>query len=209
MMADSNPIRAEAVERLLPCPFCGHDAAASDGGNGLHFRVICNNSNCRAAGPLERCSADAISTWNTRAALEAGSGDGGLREALKPFADAIEEWGGDRAEPQKVSVWEHPIAMLVSVEDFWRAYDAVRTALSRSDGMGGMRPCYGERMPESDPIAEQFIERLKQTMAADIGRFVRAGRTPEQIVDGLLEIPEVRQAIELRAKGLTAIKRMG
>jgi hypothetical protein len=64
-------------------------------------------------------------------------------------------------------------------------------------------------MPESDPIAEQFIERLKQTMAADIGRFVRAGRTPEQIVDGLLEIPEVRQAIELRAKGLTAIKRMG
>jgi hypothetical protein len=196
---NSNPIRAEAVER------------AARAMTAKRVELLC-----------KRLGMDGVPGWDeytdegkddareeARAALEAGSGDGGLREALKPFADAIEEWGGDRAEPQKVSVWEHPIAMLVSVEDFWRAYDAVRTALSRSDGMGGMRPCYGERMPESDPIAEQFIERLKQTMAADIGRFVRAGRTPEQIVDGLMDIPEVRQAIELRAKGLTAIKRMG
>lgn len=48
-------------------------------------------------------------------------------EALRPFADAVEECGIDETDPQKISVWEHPIAQLVSVEDFMRAAAALRS----------------------------------------------------------------------------------
>lgn len=51
---------------LLPCPFCGSEEAAEcDNGRGLIFYVRC--SVCRSAGPGERCAADAIEAWNTRA----------------------------------------------------------------------------------------------------------------------------------------------
>lgn len=57
----------ELIERLKPCPFCGHKTnAVSDNGAGLVFTVVCGNGSCRARGPWERCAGDAPGGWNTR-----------------------------------------------------------------------------------------------------------------------------------------------
>jgi hypothetical protein len=39
-------------------------------------------------------------------------------EALRPFADAVTEWGDDINHPDQRDVWEHPIAMLVTLGAF-------------------------------------------------------------------------------------------
>jgi hypothetical protein len=57
-----------AMDGLERCPFCQWPTnAVSDNGRGLVFNVRCGNGNCLATGPLERCAADAVSAWNTRA----------------------------------------------------------------------------------------------------------------------------------------------
>ncbi len=57
------------------------------------------------------------------------------RVALEAFVTALEDWGDDTGQPDCWEVWEHPIAMGVTLGDFRRA----RTALSdtptvQSDG---------------------------------------------------------------------------
>jgi hypothetical protein len=51
------------------------------------------------------------------------------------------------------------------------------------------------------PIEQLWLDRIKQTMAVDIGRLMAAGLPPKAIVEKLFEIPEVAQAFEMRAKG--------
>jgi hypothetical protein len=48
---------------------------------------------------------------------------------------------------------------------------------------------------------EDWLERMQQTIAVDIGRFASAGLPPSAIVVKLFEIPEVAQAFHLRARG--------
>lgn len=44
-----------------------------------------------------------------------------LREALEPFATALDDWGDDTGQPDRWTAWEHPIAMNVTLGDFRRA----------------------------------------------------------------------------------------
>jgi hypothetical protein len=44
-----------------------------------------------------------------------------------------------------------------------------------------------------------WLDRIKETMAVDIARFQYAGLPPKAIVEKLLEIPEVYQALHMRA----------
>jgi len=48
-----------------------------------------------------------------------------LREALEPFARALDEWGDDTGQPDRWSAWEHPIATNVTLGDFRRAAEAI------------------------------------------------------------------------------------
>jgi len=48
-------------------------------------------------------------------------------------------------------------------------------------------------------IESEWLDRIQQTMAVDIGRFQSAGLPPKAIVTKLFEIPEVAEAFELRA----------
>lgn len=50
-----------------------------------------------------------------------------LEAALKPFADAIDEWGDDTDQPDRWTTWEHPVAMCVTLGDFRRAHATMRT----------------------------------------------------------------------------------
>lgn len=50
-------------------------------------------------------------------------------------------------------------------------------------------------------LEQQWLDRIKQTMALDISRSMVAGLPPKAIVERLLEIPEVEQALRMRAKG--------
>lgn len=47
-----------------------------------------------------------------------------------------------------------------------------------------------------------WLTNLKYTMSLDVGRFIAAQWPPRAIVEGLFEIPEVRQAFHLRENRL-------
>jgi len=49
-------------------------------------------------------------------------------------------------------------------------------------------------------LSDTWLDRIKQTIAVDLGRFMGAGMPPRAIVEKLFEIPEVQQAFELRAR---------
>jgi hypothetical protein len=51
----------------------------------------------------------------------------------------------------------------------------------------------------TDPLAADWLDRIKQTIAVDLSRFMSAGLPPKAIVEKLFEIPEFQQAFELRA----------
>jgi hypothetical protein len=53
-------------------------------------------------------------------------------------------------------------------------------------------------------LEQQWLDRIKQTMALDISRSMADGMPPKAIVEVLLRIPELRQALEMRAKGRSA-----
>jgi hypothetical protein len=46
-----------------------------------------------------------------------------------------------------------------------------------------------------------WLERIKGTMAIDLDRYARAGLNGAALVDKLLKIPEVAQALHLRERG--------
>ena len=48
-----------------------------------------------------------------------------LKKALKPFSQSIEEWGDDLGQPDRWDVWEHPIAIGVTIGDFRQARAAI------------------------------------------------------------------------------------
>lgn len=48
-------------------------------------------------------------------------------------------------------------------------------------------------------MPDDWLTRLKQTMAVDLGRFMSAGYPPKAIIENLCEIPEVGQALQMRA----------
>jgi hypothetical protein len=48
------------------------------------------------------------------------------RQALKPFAKALDDWGDEPGHPDSRTAWDHPIGMNVTLGDFRKA----RAALS-------------------------------------------------------------------------------
>lgn len=116
----TDPSIARALE---PCPFCKHEVpAVSDGNNGLHFRVICGNGSCRAAGPLERCAADAVSAWNVSALTPPGGdrpsaatkrmaktlgAEFVLNASSPPEGDTLSDGGCDFAWTQGAGAYKH------------------------------------------------------------------------------------------------------
>jgi hypothetical protein len=50
-------------------------------------------------------------------------------------------------------------------------------------------------------LEEQWLKRIKQTMAIDLARGMSAGIPPAGLVEMLFRIPEVEQAMRMRAKG--------
>ena len=56
-------------------------------------------------------------------------------------------------------------------------------------------------MSELSPLEQQWLDRMKQTMAVELARGMTAGIPPKGLIDLLLGIPEVREALEMRAKG--------
>ncbi|MDN8078328.1 Lar family restriction alleviation protein [Burkholderia multivorans] len=68
--------RADALTDLLPCPFCGAKATTSERGKGASWYPIiaCVNWCCSvsgAGGTRDGMRANAVKTWNTRAAIAA------------------------------------------------------------------------------------------------------------------------------------------
>jgi len=58
-------------EKLLPCPFCGGDAAiVSPLGAGNIRAVECRNTECASTGPWGKNEAEAIAAWNTRPSMQ-------------------------------------------------------------------------------------------------------------------------------------------
>jgi hypothetical protein len=49
---------------------------------------------------------------------------------------------------------------------------------------------------------QQWLDRMKRTMAIDVSRYMQAGWRPQDIIDRLFEIPEVEEAFYLRAKAV-------
>lgn len=47
-------------------------------------------------------------------------------------------------------------------------------------------------------MTDDWLPRLKQTMALDLSRFMSAGMPPRAIIERLMDIPEVGQAFHLR-----------
>jgi Lar family restriction alleviation protein len=56
----TSPSKQDA--KLLPCPFCGRDAANLAVGSGCEY-VVCG---CGAEGPARPSEAEAIAVWNRR-----------------------------------------------------------------------------------------------------------------------------------------------
>jgi hypothetical protein len=54
-------------------------------------------------------------------------------------------------------------------------------------------------------IADEWLARIKGTMTVDIDRGISAGADGQRIVDMLLAIPEVSQALHLRANRRAAL----
>jgi hypothetical protein len=48
-------------------------------------------------------------------------------------------------------------------------------------------------------MPSDWLDRIKQTIAVDIGRFQTAGLPPKAIVEKLMEIPEFAHALQMRA----------
>src|ERR1051325_4590617 len=44
-----------------------------------------------------------------------------LEEALRPFKRAMEDWGDDNGQPDRWNIWEHPVAMNITLGDLRRA----------------------------------------------------------------------------------------
>lgn len=111
MTERSQPIDKDAVE-LKPCPFCCGEPWISDGGNGIHFRVFCGVTACQAAGPLERCAADAVSAWNVRALTHpTEQTDGAVVEALVKCRDKFREYECQHKAKAQVAERDPTISM--------------------------------------------------------------------------------------------------
>jgi hypothetical protein len=54
-------------------------------------------------------------------------------------------------------------------------------------------------------MPDDWLTRMKTTMAVDVARFMTAGLPPKAIIAKLFEIPEVSQAFHLRERGKLGI----
>jgi Lar family restriction alleviation protein len=69
-------VKTEPVAELLPCPFCGEAASVFDDANhSTAWEAACCNSHCSAQPSVWGVTrAEAVTAWNTRAALETTNG---------------------------------------------------------------------------------------------------------------------------------------
>lgn len=48
-----------------------------------------------------------------------------LEAALRPFAQALDDWGDEAEQPDNTNAWEHPISLDLTIGDFRRAHAAL------------------------------------------------------------------------------------
>jgi hypothetical protein len=56
-------------------------------------------------------------------------------------------------------------------------------------------------MIDLTPAEQAWLDRMKQTMALELARCMRSQMPPAALIERLLQIPEVGEALEMRAKG--------
>jgi len=61
-----NAVLADVGERLLPCPFCGHEKTVIISADTVCY-VACEKKHCQTEGPTKTTREDAINAWNKRA----------------------------------------------------------------------------------------------------------------------------------------------
>lgn len=54
-------------------------------------------------------------------------------------------------------------------------------------------------------MSDDWLAKLKETMAVDLSRFIDEGMSPRMVVERLMDIPEVGQAFHLRANQRQAL----
>jgi hypothetical protein len=53
------------------------------------------------------------------------------------------------------------------------------------------------------PAEEAWLDRMKETMSLELARCMRSQMPPRALVERLMGIPEVDEAMRMRAKGRT------
>ena len=65
-LPEANAVLADVGERLLPCPFCGHEKTVIISADTVCY-VACEKKHCQTEGPTKTTREDAINAWNKRA----------------------------------------------------------------------------------------------------------------------------------------------
>lgn len=181
-------------EMLLPCPFCGNDASVSDGSNGLHFRVICNKSACRAAGPLERCAVDAKDAWNTRASSRPADQ---APDMVERVARALKECGRRASIGMSDCIWT----------DFAKvALQAVPAEVGEKESV--YRDIFAEITAKAQPLCEDESDPEKITgYRLPVGPLHRAaGKTGFQMFNGEAHLARAVRDIDRLKTTLKQVK---
>lgn len=118
-------------EELKPCPFCGAGNVILRKSERLHFSwVSCPDCGLEAPTETGVSDDDAVSYWNTRAALTIPqpAEARGIVEALRPFASVAEhDIGDDEADTDLFRpMHKHNKAQSLTVGDMRRALSALR-----------------------------------------------------------------------------------
>lgn len=125
---------ASEAPELLPCPFCGSEAAyafhhnenESGWENDIDHWVYCGGSDCLASVGMGETKKEVFEIWNTRAAPKVEPLVGAIKQAeraLEPFSDRVYNDNGD------CTVTDTHLCGYEQFTDAHFAYKAIRAAL--------------------------------------------------------------------------------
>lgn len=122
MTAPSPAALAMAREGFAPCPTCrqyshsiGEDQIAKA------FRHFQGMFSHRDDGIPTQFAFDQETRDAAQVLVAALSKTEALVDALRPFAKALEEWGDEPNQQNVRDLWDHPLAMNITLGDFRRA----------------------------------------------------------------------------------------